>query len=109
MDYTDDPNGTALGQLDNRHPNQHDYDVLIEKYAHLNGTDDGGKDKPGGGNGKGGGNNKNKSKGIGLNIDLHNPSAWGQAVKQDAQGNNSLFERNLGNGLVLVTHVIWVE
>jgi len=49
MDYTSDPDGTIFGQLDNRHPNQHDYDVLTEKYAHLNET----KDDGGPGNGKG--------------------------------------------------------
>jgi len=107
MDYTGDPDGTVLSQLDNRHPNQHDYDVLTEKYAHLNGTDDG--KKPGNGNGKGGGKKKNKPAGVGVNVNLNNPSAWGQAVRQDAQGNNSLFERDLGNGQVLITHVIWVD
>jgi len=106
MDYTNDPDGTALGQLDNRHPNLHDYDVLTEKYGHLNGIKKSGK--PGGGNGKGGGK-KDRSTGVGANIDLNNPSAWGQAIKQDAQGNNSLFERDLGNGQVLITYVIWVK
>ena len=103
MDYTNDPDGTVSGQLDNRHPNQHDYDVLTEKYAHLNETS---SDDPE--NGKGGGRKKPK-KGVGANIDLNNPSAWGQAVRQDAQGNNSLFERNLGNGQTLLTYVIWVK
>jgi len=110
MDYTDDPDGTVLSQLDNRHPNSHDYDVLTEKYAHLNGTDDddGGKPGKGNGNGKGGGK-KGKSVGVGVSIDLNDPSAWGQAVKQDAQGNNSLFERDLGNGQTLTTFVIWAD
>lgn len=105
MDYTNDPDGTVFDQSDNRHPDQHDYDVLIDKYAHLNKTDD--DKKPGNGNGKGGG--KGKPAGVGANIDLNNPSAWGQAVKQDAQGNNSLFERDLGNGQVLITYVIWAD
>ena len=107
MDYTSDPDGTILGQLDNRHPDQHDYNVLVEKYGHLNGVIDEGGDKPKKGNGNGGG--KSKPAGVGANIDLNNPSAWGQAIKQDAQGNNSLFERSLGNGQVLITYVIWVK
>lgn len=105
MDYTHDPDGTIFNQLDNRHPNQHDYDQLSSIYAHLNGTDDG--SGPGNGNGKK--PKKERLVGVGLNIDLNNPSAWGQAVSRDAQGNNSLFERDLGNGQVLITHVIWVK
>ncbi len=106
MDYTNDPDGTLFGQLDNRHPNQHDYDMMTEIYGHLNGIED---SKGNGNNGKGNGKDKGKPSGVGANIDLNNPSAWGQAVRQDARGNNSLFERDLGNGQVLITHVIWVN
>ena len=98
MDYTSDPES-------NQHPNQHDYDELTEKYGHLNGVVE---DKP-----KGGGNNGKKPKkagvGLGQSIDLNNPSAWGEAVRFDARGNTSLFERNLGNGQVLLTYVIWAD
>lgn len=100
MDYTSDPDGTLLGQLDNQHPNQHDYDEMTAIYAHLNSTDSGGG--PGNGNGK-------KPKNVGANINLNNPSEWGLAVRQDAQGKNSLFVRNLPNGQVLITHVIWAN
>lgn len=103
MDYTSDPDGTIFGQPDNQHPNQHDYDLLTEKYAHLNETT---SDEPK--KGKGGGNGKKKA-GVGANIDLSNPSAWGQAVRQDAQGRNSLYERNLGNGVKVFTFVIWAN
>lgn len=96
MDYTSNPDS-------NQHPNQHDYDEMEAKYAHLNGVIEEEKEK-GSNNGK-----KPKKMGIGASVDLNNPSAWGQAIKQDAQGNNSLFERNLGNGLVLVTYVIWAD
>jgi hypothetical protein len=101
MDYTNDPDGTILGQLDNQSPNQHDYETMTEMYAHLNSEDSG--TKPGKGNGKG------KPSGVGVNIDLNDPSAWGQAVKQDAQGKNSLYKRDLRNGQVLITHVIWIK
>ena len=109
MDYTSDPDGTALDQLDNRHPNKHDYDMMTEIYAHLNSTDDG--DGSGNGNGKGNGNGggKGKPSGVGQNINLNDPSEWGQAIKQDAQGKDSLFERTLPNGQVLITHIIWVD
>jgi hypothetical protein len=104
MDYTNDPTGTAgtNGTLNNEHPNAHDYDQLTEIYAHLNSTD-GGENKPGKGNGKG------KPVGVEANIDLNDPSSWGKAIKQDAQGKDSLFERDLGNGKVLITHVIWIK
>lgn len=105
MDYTNDPDGTILGQLDNQHPNQHDYDVLIGKYAHLNGIDD--EEGDTGNNGKGGG--KGKPADIGIPIDLNDSSTWGRAVSEDARGNTSLYERNLGNGETLFTFVIWVD
>ena len=107
MDYTNDPDGTLFNQLDNRHPNLHDYEMMTEIYAHLNTTGDGGGSGNGNGKGKGGG--KGKPSDVGVQIDLNDPSEWGQAVKQDAQGKNSLYERNLPNGQVLITHVIWVD
>jgi len=107
MDYTSDPDGSIEGQLDNQHPNKHDYDELEAIYAHLNGTtDDGGGSKPG----------KcspwpscKKNQGGNANINLNNPSEWGQAVRQDAQGNNSLYRRDLGNGVSVYTFVTWID
>lgn len=105
MDYTSDP---TLSQS----PNQHDYDVLSAIYEHLDEVntvgppppDDG---KPGkGNNGRG---KKGQPVGVGADIDLNNPSAWGQAVRVDAGGNTSLYERDLGNGQKLFTFVIWVD
>lgn len=90
MDYTDDPST-------NQHPNQHDYDQLVTIYTHL----DGGKGKPA--------NGKGKPANVGQDIDLNNPSAWGVAVKKDARGNNSLYERDLSNGEKLFTFVIWAN
>ena len=103
MDYTNDPDGTNL-DTNNTAPNDHDYDMMTEIYAHLNSTDSGDDD----GKGKGGGK-KSKNAGDGAAIDLNNPSAWGQAIGQDASGQNNLFERNLSNGQVLVTHVLWAN
>ena len=104
MDYTNDPDGSVFGQSNNEHPNLHDYEMLEAIYAHVNSTSGG----SGGGSGNGGGNGK-KPAGVGADIDLNNPSEWGQAIRQDAAGNNSLYKRNLGNGFDLITHVIWVE
>lgn len=101
MDYTTDP-------ASNQHPNQHDYDTLTEIYAHLNSPPSDG----GGGGGKpdkGNGGGKGKPQGVGQDVDLSNPSQWGSVSKRDAQGNPSLYVRNLGNGQYVYTHVTWVD
>ena len=101
MDYTNDPDGKLLSQLDNRHPNLHDYDALASKYGHLNGIDSG--DKPGKGNGKG--NNKGKNgEAPGQEI-----SQWGKAIGTDGKGRPNLFELDLGKGEKVLTHVFWAD
>ena len=119
MDYTYAPNGGEGSFIDNKgeevffdgggvsnlSPDAHDYETLVAIYAHLNPTDgEGGSGKGGGG---GGGNKKPKKADAGVDIDLNNPAEWGQAVQRDALGRNSLFERTLPNGQVLITHVLW--
>lgn len=99
MDYTNNPTS-------NQHPNQHDYEQLVSIYGHLDSMTtvfDFTGDTGTGGNGKG------KPANVGQDIDLDNPSAWGNAVRQDARGNNSLYERDLGRGEKLLTFVIWVQ
>ena len=77
---------------------------MAEIYAHLNSTDG---DDTGSGNGKG--NGKGKKGGEGKNVDLNDPSAWGQSIREDGQGNSSLFVRDLGNGRKVFTFVIWAQ
>lgn len=86
MDYTSNP-GT------NQHPNAHDYAQLETIYAHLDSTNTAFSTTV---NGK-------------APVDLDNPTEWGKAVKQDAQGKDSVFEKDLGQGKKLLTHVLWVE
>lgn len=93
MDYTNDPST-------NQHPNQHDYDELELIYAHLDSTNTVFQ-LTNSGNGR--------LAAVGQDIDLNDPSAWGKAVKKDARGKNSLYERNLGNGEKLFTFVIWAH
>ena len=100
MDYTNDPEA-------NQHPNQHDYDMLETIYAHLDSVNT--VFFSSGDTGTGGGNGKGAPAGVGQDMDFSNPSAWGQAVRQDARGNNSLYARDLGNGEKLFTFVIWAE
>ena len=111
MDYTDDPDGTIYGQLSNLHPDQHDLDVLTEKYGHLNGIkkDPGGKK---GGGGDGGGPdceakpNHPKCQAGGPGNSNGN---FGKAIGHDGKGRANLFERELGNGNKLITHVYWAN
>ncbi|MDP2629603.1 MAG: hypothetical protein Q8P45_02790 [Candidatus Harrisonbacteria bacterium] len=101
MDYSSDP---SL----NQHPNQHDYDMLEAMYAHLDSVDtvksSDGEDGGGPGNGKGNGKGKN-----GVDIDLNDQSQWGKSIREDAQGNPSLFVRNLGGNKKVFTFVTWVD
>jgi len=98
MDYTNDPGG-------NLQPNVHDYEMMDAVYAHLNSTDD---DEPprGGGGGRGG---RGRQTSGGPSINLNDPSAWGQAIRVDAQGRGSLYERHLANGETVFTFVTWVD
>lgn len=107
MDYTNAPAGGVVNGFDygpsNEHPNLHDYDMLLDAimYGHLDSTDTTTSSIDSGG--------KGKPATVGQDIDLDNPSAWGKAVKKDARGNNSLYERDLGNGEKLFTFVIWAD
>ena len=105
MDYTNDPDGTLSDGQDNLHPNAHDYAILESIYGHLNSTDSG----SGGGNNGNGNSEKPKKVGVDSRIDLNDPSSWGQAIKQDALGNNSVYEKVLSNGMIVVTHVTWIN
>ncbi len=107
MDYTNDPDGSTPGQLNNEQPNEHDFAMLESIYGHLNSTDSDNGGSNGGGNGNG--NGRGKPAEAGANIDLDDPSSWGQAVKKDALGNNSVYEKVLNNGTVIVTHVTWLN
>lgn len=100
MDYFSNTGANASSTLSTQ-PNQHDYDQLGIIYAHLDSTNTISLSADGGG--------KGKPSIVGQDIDLNNPSEWGQAIRQDARGNNSLYERDLGNGEKLFTFVIWVE
>lgn len=99
MDYTNDP-ARNDGFGDNQHPNTHDYDQLATIYTHfdsfttiLSKTFSTGASKAA----------------HAVDIDTSNPKEWGRAVKKDARGKNSLYERDLGNGEKLFTFVTWAD
>ena len=97
MDYTNDPLGTTLGGRNNEHPNQHDYVLLEQMYGSGGGTSDGGGDGPKTCNP----NSPKCSQGI----ILRNPSDWGRLVS--GHGPKEVYEKDIGNGLLMVTHVTW--
>jgi len=104
MDYTNDPNGALFGQLDNEHPNQHDYDQLEAIYAHLDTTTTAlNKKSPASAN-------NIESSDISANdIDTGDSSEWGKVVRKSRDGHSSLHERDLGKGNKIFTFVIWAD
>lgn len=90
MDYTSDP-------TPNQHPNQHDYDMLEEIYAHLDATTTVGQSAP------------SRFANFAFDLDLDTPQSWGRVVKRSADGRVSLYVRDLGFGHKVFTHVFWTE
>lgn len=94
MDYTNDPGGTIYGQLDNQHPNAHDYEELGIIYAHLDSF-------------------TSVSQTIAQmaqdygEIASDNRGAWGRLVRQN--GKLAVFEKDFGAGFKLFTFVIFAE
>ena len=97
MDYTSNPNGPPS----NLHPDLHDLDVLTGKYAHLNEVKD---DDDGGKKGNNGGKKGKKGEPPGQDV-----RQWGKAISTDGKGRPDLFEKDLGNGDKLFTHVLWAD
>ena len=99
MDYTNDPDGGTGGAASddpsNEHPNQHDFDQLMAIYGH---SDSGstGPGKPGGG---GGGGRPARPE----------AAEWGRLIRSNANNRVQVFERDLGNGNRVITHVFWAN
>jgi hypothetical protein len=88
MDYTNDPDGPPS----NEHPNAHDFEQLAEIYSHVDSSTTVGALPP-----------------TAAPVDLNAPSSWGQLVRSNAAGRVQTFERGLGRGAKLVTHVFWAD
>jgi hypothetical protein len=96
LDLTNDPDGSLLSQLNNTHPNQHDYDVIKAVYNHKHTTT-----KPPRGT-----TNALTNDTASLLLE----SEWGEAVGDDKHaGKKSKFVKELSDGTKIVTHVRWVE
>ena len=97
MDYSSTPAGQC-------NPNGHDYDELVTIYSHLDATTTIGSVLPPVA--------ADQAAPPGLDnmpdIDTENQAEWGAPV-HFANGRPDLFERDLGNGVKLLTHVFWAE
>ena len=82
MEYTNIPAG-------NEHPDAHDYNQLATIYNHLEAA----SNLP----------TSTSSQKIG-----HSRADFGRAIGSDAQGRENKFIRDLGNGVQVITHVLWV-
>ena len=90
MEYTSDA-------TNNTHPDQHDYDMINQIYAHSH-TDGGGS----GGSSGGKGNGKGKKLGQSGN----GPADWGRAIGFDAKGRANVYKRSM-DSFDIITHVTW--
>ncbi len=87
MDYTTDPNS-------NQHPNAHDYEQLAAIYLHLDTTN----------------TVSQTTASVNQGQDISSlKSDWGNPIRQDKQGRDSVFEKDLGKGEKMITHVFWAE
>ena len=84
MEYTNVPAG-------NEHPDSHDYNQLASIYNHIDSA------------GSGPGNPTPPALAIGNTM-----KDWGRVIGTDKQGHWNKFERDLGNGVKVVTHVTWL-
>lgn len=103
MDYTNDPDGTRLNQLDNQHPNQHDYDELGIIYQHLDtfttalSSIFSKKSSSSAGTGEAD------------DIDTSNPGEWGKTIQKGRDGRSAVHERDLGKGQKVFTFIVWAN
>jgi hypothetical protein len=84
MEYTNIPSG-------NEHPDTHDYNQLLSIYNHLEAAS---ATSPGA-----------TAPALAIGNTMKD---WGRVIGTDKQGHWNKFERELGNGVKVVTHVTWL-
>ncbi|WP_271077235.1 hypothetical protein [Aurantiacibacter sp. MUD61] len=96
MEYTSNPEG-------NESPDAHDYEQLLDIYAHDDASGGGG-----GGNGGGRGRpNRFGAQGNGNAYGIGNrPETWGQPIGFLPDGRPNVYEKHV-EGVTVVTHVTW--
>lgn len=93
MDYTSDPSS-------NQHPNAHDYEQLATIYAHTDSFNS--YDTTASGSVPAAAPLPTAVSG-----DLNSVREWGRLVRSSNGGRTETYERDLGHGHRLITHVIW--
>ena len=96
MDYTDDPDGSIKGQFGNEYPNQHDYDQLESIYSDTKSGKEDGSCNP---------KSPKCNAAFALDNSAHGHAQWGRLVS--GHGGVETYEKDLGIGFRLITHVIW--
>lgn len=86
MDYTSDP-------TPNQRPNQHDYDMLEQIYAHLDSIT----------------TIKNTLSSARFEVDHSDLSTLGREIRTSEDKRTSLFERDFGGGNKVFTFVTWAD
>lgn len=98
MEYTSEPAG-------NESPDNHDYQMLEDIYAHLDG------DSGGGGGGECTPPNSKKCRDAAtppaFNMPLPDVAQWGEHVRTSPNGGQSIFVQDFGGGHKVITHVTW--
>lgn len=97
MDYFSNTGANAASTL-SLHPNQHDFDDLIAKYAHLDTSTTVSA------------STSTTSRAVAPSEEVtDNPSSWGRLTSQSANGRSSTYEKEHRNGSKTATHVFWTE
>jgi len=91
MDYSSSPDSTL--------PNAHDYEQLAAIYAHLDTFTTVGSTVT---------RNRGASA-LAKSDDFENASEWGKEIYRSGDGHASVFERDLGHGERVLTHVRWAD
>lgn len=97
MDYTNDPDGGGAYGPSNLHPNAHDYEELEIIYKHTDSTSTISAVV-------------DESQVVGSgDEDLDRPGQWGRLMRSSRNGRVQTYERDLGKGHKVITHVFWAD
>jgi hypothetical protein len=92
MDYTNNPDRND-GAGNNRHPNQHDYDMLRSLYSHSDAST----------------STLQMAHTSGQSVDEGDPRTWGREVRTSSDGRTSVYERRDAAGEQVFTFVVWAD
>lgn len=93
MDYFSNTGANATSTLSTK-PNQHDFDLLKQIYAHLDSTTTVASMGP----------VAQSSQDVDITDD---PASWGALQRQSANGRSSTYARHNNDGSITLTHVYW--